>query len=346
MKKAISLLLAAITAAILPGCNNEQPTDIPETTTTVSNTETTAAETEKPEIPLDISGFTVIGRITENVDDKRITYEKEISEAESIEKLGEILDTLKDAEPVDADYLNEFYSVTFRNDETDEAIGMEYVTLFIENDGVCTTERGFLFDKNGHIAMYSTGYGWQTSVFPKLLSDELISEENTIETKEAPCFDENYSANGEKFEKGRIVFINEYYNYAWGYQHSGSFTDDLGNIYYFDLACLENKDDGRTLLDILYDEVYYKSRPAAHTDPEKIIKCTEKIPQINTSAEMKGEAAACDAGIYTLYIVDENNKLIALSESGDWEGTLVDSAAKSIVKICNSMTMERYSINR
>ena len=346
MKKLFSLLLAAVTTAILPGCNNELPKDIPETDTTASNTEPTAPETEKAEVPFDISGFTVIGKITENVEDKRITYEKEISEAESIEKLGEILDTLKDAEPVDTDYLTEFYSVTFRNDVTGETIGMEYVSLFIENNGVCTTERGFLFDKNGQITLYSTGYGWQNSVFSKLLSAELISEENIIETKEALCYDENYSANGEEFEKGRIVFVSEYYNYAWGYQHSGSFTDDLGNIYYFDLACLENKDDGRTLIDILYDEVYYKSRPAAHTDPKKIIKCAEKIPQINTSAEMKGESAACDAGIDTLYIVDENNKLIALSKWGDWEGTLDDSAAKAIVKTYDSMPQERYRINR
>lgn len=115
MKKVLSLLLAAA-AAFLPACNNEQTNDVPETTTTVSNTETTSAETGKPEIPLDISGFTVIGRISENIDDKRITYEKKISETENIEKLGEILDTLKDANTIDTDYLRQFYSVTFRND--------------------------------------------------------------------------------------------------------------------------------------------------------------------------------------------------------------------------------------
>lgn len=345
MKKTISLLLAAIAAALLPACNTENTENVPETTTTVSNTEMTAAETEKIEIPLDISGFTVMGRVSENVDDKRITYEKKISEAESIEKLGEILDTLKDAEPVDTDYLSEFYSVTFRNDENGETIGMEYVSLFIENNGVYTTERGFLFDKNGQITLYSTGYGPQTSMFVKLLSSELISEENIIETKEAPCYDENYAANGEEFEKGRIVFVRDYYNYAWGYQHSGSFIDDLGNTYFYDLSCLEDTDDGRPLIDILYEEVYSKCRPAAHTDPEKIIKCAEKIPQINTSAKMKGEPAACDAGTSTIYIVDENNRFIALSQWGDWEGTLDDSAAKDIIKIYESMPQERYRIN-
>lgn len=345
MKKAISLMLAAVTTAILPACNTENTENVPETTTTVSNTEMTAAETEKIEIPLDISGFTVMGRVSENVDDKRITYEKKISEAESIEKLGEILDTLKDAEPVDTDYLSEFYSVTFRNDENGETIGMEYVSLFIENNGVYTTERGFLFDKNGQITLYSTGCGPQTSMFVKLLSSELISEENIIETKEAPCYDENYAANGEEFEKGRIVFVRDYYNYAWGYQHSGSFIDDLGNTYFYDLSCLKDTDDGRPLIDILYEEVYSKCRPAAHTDPEKIIKCAEKIPQINTSAKMKGEPAACDAGTSTIYIVDENNRFIALSQWGDWEGTLDDSAAKDIIKIYESMPQERYRIN-
>ncbi len=342
MKKIISLLLAALTASVLPACNNEFPQDNPESSSTVSNMESTAAETE---IPFDLSGFTVIGKITENSADKRITYEKEISEAESIEKLGEILETFKEAEPVDTDYLTEFYSVTFKNEETDETVKMEYVSLFIENDGVYTTDRGFLFDKNGQKTLYGTGYGRQTSVFVKLLSAELISEENITEVRDAPCYDENYAADGEEFEKGRIVFVKDYFNYAWGYQHSGSFIDDLGNTYFYDLACLENKDDERTLIDILYDEVYFKTRPVSHTDPKNIAKCTEKIPEINTSAEMRGDDAACDAGIDTLYIVDENNKLIALGEWGDWEGTLDDPAAKSIVKTYNSMPQERYRIN-
>lgn len=343
MKKVLSLLFAAVAAAILPACNNEKTEKAPETSTAVINTESTA---EKIEIPFDISSFTIVGKITENDGDKRITYEKEISETESIEKLGEILDTLKDAEPVDTDYLTEFYSVTFRNDKTEEAFTMDLVSMYIKTKSSYTTDRGFLIEKNGQKVLYSTGYGWQTSVFTKLLSDELISEENIIETKDAPCFDENYTAKGEEFEKGRIVFVREYFNYAWGYEHSGSFIDDLGNTYYYDLSCLENKDDERPLLDILYEEVYSKARPVSHTDPKSIAKCIEKIPEINTSAEMKGDFAACDAGIDTLYIVDENNKLIALSKSGDWEGTLDDSAAKAIVKTYDSLPQERYGINR
>lgn len=345
MKKVLSLLFAAVAAAILPACNNEQTNDVPETTTTVSNTETTSAETGKPEIPLDISGFTVIGRISENIDDKRITYEKKISETENIEKLGEILDTLKDANTIDTDYLRQFYSVTFRNDETEEAFTMDLVSMYIKTKSSYTTDRGFLIEKNGQKVLYSTGYGWQTSVFTKLLSDELISEENIIETKDAPCFDENYAAKSEEFEKGRIVFVREYFNYAWGYEHSGSFIDDLGNTYYYDLSCLENKDDERPLLDILYEEVYSKARPVSHTDPKSIAKCIEKIPEINTSAEMKGEDAACDAGISTIYILDENNRFIALSKWGDWQGTLDDPAAKDIIKIYESMPQERYKIN-
>lgn len=345
MKKVLSLLLAAA-AAFLPACNNEQTNDVPETTTTVSNTETTSAETGKPEIPLDISGFTVIGKVSENADDKRITYEKEISNTESIEKLGEILDTLKDANTIDTDYLRQFYSITFRNDETEEAFTMDLVSMYIKNNSSYTLDGGFLIEKNGQRLLWRTGYGRQTSMFTKLLSDELISEENIIETKDAPCFDENYAANGEEFEKGRIVFVREYFNYAWGYEHSGSFIDNLGNTYYYDLSCLENKDDERPLLDILYEEVYSKARPVSHTDPKSIAKCIEKIPEINTSAEMKGEDAACDAGISTIYILDENNRFIALSKWGDWEGTLDDSAAKAIVKTYDSLPQERYSINR
>lgn len=345
MKKVLSLLLAAVAAAILPACNNEKTEKAPETNTTESNTETTAAETEKIEIPLDISGFTVIGKVSENADDKRITYEKEISNTESIEKLGEILDTLKDANTIDTDYLRQFYSATFRNDETDETFTMDLVSMYIKTKSSYTTDRGFLIEKNGQKVLYSTGYGWQTSVFTKLLSDELISEENIIETKDAPCFDENYAAKGEEFEKGRIVFVREYFNYAWGYEHSGSFIDDLGNTYYYDLSCLENKDDERPLLDILYEEVYSKARPVSHTDPKSIAKCIEKIPEINTSAEMKGEDAACDAGISTIFILDENNEFIALSKWGDWQGTLDNPAAKDIIKIYESMPQERYKIN-
>lgn len=345
MKKILSLLLAAVTTAILPACNNEKTEKVPETITTLSNTETTAPKAEKAAIPSDISGFTVIGRISENVDDKRITYEKEISQAESIEKLGEILDTFAGAEPVDSDYLREFYSVTFRNEETNETFTMEHVSMFIKTKGSYTADRGFLIEKNGQKILYSTGYGWQTSVFAKLLSDELISEENIIDTKDAPCYDENYAANGEEFEKGRIVFVREYFNYAWEYEHSGSFIDDLGNTYFYDLSCLENKDDGRPLLDILYEEVYSKARPVSHTDPKKISECIKKIPYINTSAEMKGEPAACDAGTSTIYIIDENNRFIALSEWGDWQGTLDDPAAKDIIEIYETMPQERYRIN-
>lgn len=345
MKKALSLLLAAAAAAILPACNTEKTEKVPETTTTVSNTETTAAETEKIEIPLEISGFTVIGKVSENADDKRITYEKEISNTESIEKLEEIFDFLKDANTIDTDYLRQFYSVTFRNDETEEAFTMDLVSMYIKNNSSYTLDGGFLIEKNGQRLLWRTGYGRQTSVFTKLLSDELISEENIIETKDAPCFDENYAAKGEEFEKGRIIFVREYFNHAWEYEHSGSFIDDLGNTYYYDLSCLENKDDERPLLDILYEEVYSKARPVSHTDPKSIAKCIEKIPEINTSAEMKGEDAACDAGISTIYILDENNEFIALSKWGDWQGTLDDPAAKDIIKIYESMPQERYRIN-
>lgn len=138
---------------------------------------------------------------------------------------------------------------------------------------------------------------------------------------------------------GDIVFVRVVSNYAWGYTYCGSFVDTDGNVYSFDFSDdaknedgrpFPNEQDDRPLIERL-EEIRKTEKPERTLDAKAIDSCAAYIPNIDTSAEMKTEFTACDAGQRTIYAVTEDGKLIEMFTEGDNTGFLDDKAAKKIV---------------
>jgi len=143
----------------------------------------------------------------------------------------------------------------------------------------------------------------------------------------------------EDFPKDKIVFVSSYQNWAWGYQHNGTFIDTYGYVYEFDFSGYEpgaSKID-YDFVEMIYD-VYYNSDPTYIVDNIKTIADSYSLmSEINLDAKMISEPAANDAGQKTLFILDDR-KLIELKSTGDCNEELDDGTARKIVSAYEGLT--------
>lgn len=141
--------------------------------------------------------------------------------------------------------------------------------------------------------------------------------------------------------KGEILVIDRYTNWAWGFQCAGSFIDEYGNVYDFELD--NHYFDGdmeefgyasfdEAFLDILYNEVYYKNAPYATASDIDMDKLVELIPEVDRSAKWEEEFTACDAGQSSTYIV-YGNDMVKIYTEGDCTGELKDYTAQEIMDL-------------
>ncbi|MBD5384453.1 MAG: hypothetical protein HDR72_05595 [Ruminococcaceae bacterium] len=129
-----------------------------------------------------------------------------------------------------------------------------------------------------------------------------------------------------------IVLIENYRNFAWGYQNSGTLVDIDGNIYEFDLTDIDPVSEEefvkvleyRRLNGLLGDPV------GTFDDTGKLGKIVGLADKISDSAVITKTHEAYDAGQRTLYAVASNHALKEINSDGDFKRHNTDPNAVMI----------------
>ena len=135
---------------------------------------------------------------------------------------------------------------------------------------------------------------------------------------------------------GKIVFISEYFNCAWGYTHKGLFIDTLGNVYSFNfdelygnLRCENRNDLIRRLKDLRY-----RIEPVVKIDARIVKEFIDCAKEIDDKESCHSEHFGFDMGENSLVFCNpETSEIIILCQSGDYNASLTDDKARMAIKI-------------
>lgn len=278
----------------------------------------------------DISGYAVSGSVLDDENGARTVYSADITDDTDISAVGEFIARI---EAMPFCYTSEFYD-TFNSSSASLTIekGGErytYTEKSYNENGVgfcCILRRGIYgrdtfcvrFEDKGDNSLHS-------------LMDRLIAKgENVSDREKYP-------------EKSDIVLIREYKNWAWGYQHSGSFVDISGNVYDFDFSTDtyggEEIDSDAELLQRL-TEICSETSPESdafggHTDTLREIR--KLADGADRDAKLISEFDCFDAGQSTVYAVTSGNRLVTVCSDGNYVVTSTDEKALEIRKLWEDM---------
>lgn len=147
---------------------------------------------------------------------------------------------------------------------------------------------------------------------------------------------QSHSASAEKLGKQKFLFETSYTNFAWGYQHRGTYIDNQGNVYEFaykpgDKHWQPQQPDSLTEREL--EEQYSHGRKLIRTIERK--ELLEKYRLIEKAA--KGEfskrvSRGADMGAYvsSCYLYDEHTgryRRVELRVTGDWSYENLSPAA-------------------
>lgn len=143
-------------------------------------------------------------------------------------------------------------------------------------------------------------------------------------------------------EKGSIVFLTCYTNWAEEFQCEGGFIDSYGDFYMFDYSQIDgmrnNFSEDKLKAEI--KKTYQSKEPIIRSvcDPETLRKIqSEDFGKINKNANKSSEFKGFDIGDNTLYVCDENFNMIGLESSGCDDEVLQDDTAKEIAEFYRSI---------
>ncbi len=243
-------------------------------------------------------------------------------------KIWELLTEIENTEPIVFD--------------DDDSIGVSsYSKLVVRNTRVnksWTAACGILYDHpmegGGPVVVAVRGNYYYTfeidGVFVHDWLDELIAE--GIAREENIVWQETAEP---KSAKPDIVLVENYCNYAWGYQNGGAFVDLDGNIYKFDLTDIDpvlgeefvKVLEYRHFNDLLGDPV------GKFDDVEKLREIAVLADQIPEDAKIKEDHRAYDAGQRTVYAMTSEHALVEIYSDGDYRRVNTDPSAKKIAKM-------------
>lgn len=143
-------------------------------------------------------------------------------------------------------------------------------------------------------------------------------------------------------DKGSIVFLTCYTNWAEEFQCDGSFIDSYGDFYMFDYSQIDGmkNDFNEDKLKTEIKKTYQSKEPIIRSvcDPEMLHKIqTEDFGKINQHAAKSSEFKGFDMGDSTLYVCDENFNTIGLESTGCDDEVLQDDTAKEIAEFYRSI---------
>ena len=165
-----------------------------------------------------------------------------------------------------------------------------------------------------------------------------FNKTETTETTEAP------TTISSDYLPEDIILINNYLNYAWGYEQYGWFLTGSGDIYRYDFSnefipVYLFSDETYSLIDML-KIIQANSKPTGKCDPAKVEKIYQEGMQIDPNAEYTSENTACDAGENRLeFYNNKTNELILVESTGDTEALPTDIHAKEVRAYASDMDL-------
>lgn len=281
----------------------------------------------------DISGYAVSGSVLDDENCARTVYSAFITGGTDISAVGEFIARI---EAMPFCYTSEFYD-TFNSSSA---------SLTLEKDGERYTYTEKSYNENGvkFCCILRRGiYGRDTfcvrfedkgdNSLHSLMGRLIAKEENVSEREKYP----------EKSDGADIVLIREYKNWAWGYQHSGSFVDMSGNVYDFDFSTdtyggEEIGSDAELmnrLTEICSEDEPVSDAAVGNTDILRQIR--ELADGADWNARLMSRPDCCDAGQSTVYAVTSENRLVTVCSKGDNAVTSTDGNAYKIQRLWEEM---------
>lgn len=281
----------------------------------------------------DISWYAVSGSVLDDENCARTVYSAFITGGTDISAVGEFIARI---EAMPFCYTSEFYD-TFNSSSA---------SLTLEKDGERYTYTEKSYNENGvkFCCILRRGiYGRDTfcvrfedkgdNSLHSLMGRLIAKEENVSEREKYP----------EKSDGADIVLIREYKNWAWGYQHSGSFVDMSGNVYDFDFSTdtyggEEIGSDAELmnrLTEICSEDEPVSDAAVGNTDILRQIR--ELADGADWNARLMSRPDCCDAGQSTVYAVTSENRLVTVCSKGDNAVTSTDGNAYKIQRLWEEM---------
>ncbi len=281
----------------------------------------------------DISGYAVSGSVLDDENCARTVYSAFITGGTDISAVGEFIARI---EAMPFCYTSEFYD-TFNSSSA---------SLTLEKDGERYTYTEKSYNENGvkFCCILRRGiYGRDTfcvrfedkgdNSLHSLMGRLIAKEENVSEREKYP----------EKSDGADIVLIREYKNWAWGYQHSGSFVDMSGNVYDFDFSTDtyggEEIGSDSELMNRL-TEICLEGEPvsdAAVGNTDILRQIRELADGADRNARLISRPDCYDAGQSTVYAVTSENRLVTVCSDGDNAVTSTDGNAYKIQRLWEEM---------
>lgn len=174
---------------------------------------------------------------------------------------------------------------------------------------------------------------------PTVTAEPTGKAEPTEKAEPTPTPKEDYSK--VKLPEDKIIFIDAYSNYAWGYADDGIFIDTNGDVWSYDFSQYyyphydEDKEDVVEHLDRddLFRIIQKYTEPIAKIDIDILKEAYALGLKVDPDAEFKQKSMACDMGQYTLYFVNpETGEDVKIYSQGDTDFIPKDRYAKKLKK--------------
>lgn len=133
--------------------------------------------------------------------------------------------------------------------------------------------------------------------------------------------------------KQKVIFIQQYINFASGYQNNGYFIDNKGNVIEFDLS-----EEGQQYADPLRMVGYFEKQEnpiiKKTFSQNEIDKYYGYLYKIDSNAELIKKSVGADMGANSIfgitYTRDGALRIITIDSTGDWEVKNTDKYAQKI----------------
>lgn len=139
-------------------------------------------------------------------------------------------------------------------------------------------------------------------------------------------------------EKQKLLFQFDYVNYAWGYQHTGFFIDNEGNVLTYENPENWNfLDDNNQISDMQVSENILKCKHSDKKIPaDELLKFTGYINNIASTKISAMKNVAADAGSYEYFCYqyseeNESYKGYLIKMEGDFTCENLNFYAKKVV---------------
>jgi hypothetical protein len=149
------------------------------------------------------------------------------------------------------------------------------------------------------------------------------------------------SINTDNQSLGKIVFENEYMNYAWGYVRNGNYVAEDGKVYSYDLGKtniqVKDSSDGYYFEEELLSKYHHYDTLRLVIPKDTILWAYNLALLVNPNTYSDTSRTGADMGLYTysIYLYRSEKKKyqkIILNQEGDWHLRNISESAVELTK--------------